>query len=263
MWEKVAKDLPMPWRAAEEMHWQLGKTELAQRAGVHPFSGMQEMSASSATAPGPGIALPTSFGVPLATLPPQSFGTSTLDSRRPPSISGIPTSLPMTTPILFSAQNPSSQTNFDLQHIPRGPVGIMPSPGPARRSMSSTTSPMMHARQSRRPSEYNSPRPRTVSEHGPMGSPGMLPVYSETSTSLPSLSHTLQYSTSPSDAQNVPRLPPVRFLAGADEHSPTENPAPTYEASSRSWPPAPRVRVVTPPTTNGSERAPGGSSHQA
>ncbi|KAH6621324.1 hypothetical protein B0J18DRAFT_411097 [Chaetomium sp. MPI-SDFR-AT-0129] len=38
MWAKVAEEMQVPWRAAEAMHWQLGETEMARRAGVVPFS---------------------------------------------------------------------------------------------------------------------------------------------------------------------------------------------------------------------------------
>ncbi|KAF5017108.1 hypothetical protein F66182_11009 [Fusarium sp. NRRL 66182] len=38
MWAKVAEELAVPWRAAEAMHWQLGETDMARRAGVIPFS---------------------------------------------------------------------------------------------------------------------------------------------------------------------------------------------------------------------------------
>jgi hypothetical protein len=38
MWAKVAEELAVPWRAAEAMHWQLGETDMARRAGVTPFS---------------------------------------------------------------------------------------------------------------------------------------------------------------------------------------------------------------------------------
>ncbi|KOS22956.1 snRNA-activating protein complex subunit 4 [Escovopsis weberi] len=38
MWAKVAEELQVPWRAAEAMHWQLGETDMARRAGVVPFS---------------------------------------------------------------------------------------------------------------------------------------------------------------------------------------------------------------------------------
>jgi hypothetical protein len=38
MWSQVAKEMNIPWRAAESMHWQLGEKEMARRAGVVPFS---------------------------------------------------------------------------------------------------------------------------------------------------------------------------------------------------------------------------------
>lgn len=38
MWAKVAEEMQVPWRAAEAMHWQLGETDMARRAGVTPFS---------------------------------------------------------------------------------------------------------------------------------------------------------------------------------------------------------------------------------
>ncbi|KAJ9141847.1 snRNA-activating protein complex subunit 4 [Pleurostoma richardsiae] len=38
MWAKVAEEMQVPWRAAEAMHWQIGETEMARRAGVVPFS---------------------------------------------------------------------------------------------------------------------------------------------------------------------------------------------------------------------------------
>ncbi|TAQ85146.1 hypothetical protein B7494_g6536 [Chlorociboria aeruginascens] len=38
MWSKVAEEMAVPWRAAEAMHWQLGESDMARRAGVVPFS---------------------------------------------------------------------------------------------------------------------------------------------------------------------------------------------------------------------------------
>ena len=38
MWAKVAEEMQVPWRAAEAMHWQLGESDMARRAGVIPFS---------------------------------------------------------------------------------------------------------------------------------------------------------------------------------------------------------------------------------
>ncbi|KAI9669909.1 MAG: hypothetical protein M1831_006945 [Alyxoria varia] len=60
MWEKVAKELNMPWRAAEDMHWQLGKHELAQRAGVTPFQAAGETGSTSSA--GSSSHIPTGYG---------------------------------------------------------------------------------------------------------------------------------------------------------------------------------------------------------
>lgn len=38
MWVKISKEMGMPWRAVEAMHWQLGEGEMTRRAGVKPFS---------------------------------------------------------------------------------------------------------------------------------------------------------------------------------------------------------------------------------
>ena len=38
MWAKIAKEMGIPWRAAEAMHWQLGEEDIARRAGTVPFS---------------------------------------------------------------------------------------------------------------------------------------------------------------------------------------------------------------------------------
>ena len=37
MWEKIAKEMQIPWRAAENMHWQMGEIDMAQRANVPVF----------------------------------------------------------------------------------------------------------------------------------------------------------------------------------------------------------------------------------
>ncbi|KAH9908094.1 hypothetical protein F4778DRAFT_462176 [Xylariomycetidae sp. FL2044] len=38
MWQKVAEEMGMPWRAVEGMHWALGEVDMARRAGVTPFA---------------------------------------------------------------------------------------------------------------------------------------------------------------------------------------------------------------------------------
>ena len=36
IWEKISKEMQLPWRAAEAMHWQIGEVEMAQRAVLSP-----------------------------------------------------------------------------------------------------------------------------------------------------------------------------------------------------------------------------------
>lgn len=38
MWAEVARDLGIPWRTVEAMHWIIDKQEMARRAGVTPFA---------------------------------------------------------------------------------------------------------------------------------------------------------------------------------------------------------------------------------
>jgi hypothetical protein len=54
MWAIVARELGVPWRAAESMHWHLGEQEIARRAGVTPFT----MAAASGRSPSSNMALP-------------------------------------------------------------------------------------------------------------------------------------------------------------------------------------------------------------
>jgi hypothetical protein len=37
MWEKIAKEMALPWRAAEAMYWQIGEIGMASRANVPVF----------------------------------------------------------------------------------------------------------------------------------------------------------------------------------------------------------------------------------
>ncbi|KAL9081379.1 MAG: hypothetical protein Q9157_000098 [Trypethelium eluteriae] len=50
MWEKVAKELCMPYRAAEAMHWHLGEHEMATRANV-PIFQLSNLSTSVPSVP--------------------------------------------------------------------------------------------------------------------------------------------------------------------------------------------------------------------
>lgn len=75
MWEKISKEMQLPWRAAEAMHWQIGEVEMAQRANVPVFhlAGQQgsatgqagpgsEGRASTSPSSGNGAALPGGMG---------------------------------------------------------------------------------------------------------------------------------------------------------------------------------------------------------
>jgi hypothetical protein len=37
MWDMIAKEMNLPWRAVESMHWHMGAEEMAQRANVAVF----------------------------------------------------------------------------------------------------------------------------------------------------------------------------------------------------------------------------------
>ncbi|GAB7340694.1 hypothetical protein MBLNU457_7082t1 [Dothideomycetes sp. NU457] len=47
MWEKIAKEMALPWRAAEAMHWQIGEVEMASRANVPVFHLAGQSSSTS------------------------------------------------------------------------------------------------------------------------------------------------------------------------------------------------------------------------
>lgn len=66
MWEKIAKEMQIPWRAAENMHWQMGEIEISNRANVQPFqlAGQQPSRFSErthSTSPPSGSAVPISM----------------------------------------------------------------------------------------------------------------------------------------------------------------------------------------------------------
>ena len=63
MWEKISKEMQLPWRAAEAMHWQIGEVEMAQRANVPVF----HLAGQHAT---PGLERESSIS------PPSANGTS-------------------------------------------------------------------------------------------------------------------------------------------------------------------------------------------
>lgn len=70
MWEKIAKEMQLPWRAAEAMHWQIGEVEMAQRANVPVFHlAGQQPSQAGAAADRTGSVSPSSATGPPSTMP--------------------------------------------------------------------------------------------------------------------------------------------------------------------------------------------------
>jgi len=61
MWEKIAKEMQLPWRAAEAMHWQIGEVEMASRANVPVFhlAGQSSSTSSQSSAAPSTINLPS------------------------------------------------------------------------------------------------------------------------------------------------------------------------------------------------------------
>ena len=60
MWANVAKELGVPWRAAEAMHWHLGEHDMARRAGTTPFT------MAAASGPSPSDIAAASLGEPTS-----------------------------------------------------------------------------------------------------------------------------------------------------------------------------------------------------
>lgn len=82
MWEEIARDMQMPWRAVEAQHWILGSENIANRAGVAPFPArtttMPSAGASRRIATYPGAPLLPSIG---HNSPPASYGQSAQNTR--------------------------------------------------------------------------------------------------------------------------------------------------------------------------------------
>ncbi|KAI0181367.1 hypothetical protein GGR52DRAFT_524012 [Hypoxylon sp. FL1284] len=49
MWRQIATEISQPWRTVEKMHWQLGESEMARRAGASVFN--PDFSTSSSEGP--------------------------------------------------------------------------------------------------------------------------------------------------------------------------------------------------------------------
>lgn len=89
MWEKVAKELCMPYRAAEAMHWHLGEHEMAARANV-PIFQLSNISTSVPPAP------QNTSSVSAPVMPPNYSGYPS--SAGPSPLASPPGTMPVTTP---------------------------------------------------------------------------------------------------------------------------------------------------------------------
>lgn len=80
MWEGIAKEMGVPWRTAEAMHWQLGELQMAERANVPLFQMAASTTNPLASAPPPATVNHQGLGYPL----PQTQPMQLQAQPRPP-----------------------------------------------------------------------------------------------------------------------------------------------------------------------------------
>ena len=215
----------MPWRAVEEMHWRMGRHELAQRAGVREFVATTDVPPPGST-PVTGIPITTSF-VPTAVYQPQpspyTSPQGTLTAAPPRTLAQTaspipPSSLPPLAPLSIPPQSIPSQTHqfIDPTRPPPAFTSGSRSPGHhAHRSSSSHPSPPRNpSHQSRRSgSDWGSPRRHALSSSR-LPSASMPPLEVRTHSTppppLPPLPKDLPGPTS--EPVHGMQLPPVRLL---------------------------------------------------
>ncbi|RMZ77974.1 hypothetical protein DV738_g4139, partial [Chaetothyriales sp. CBS 135597] len=96
MWSRIAEEMAMPWRAAEAMHWQMGETEMARRAGPGRTPSRGSTPRSAEPTPPPPSSLPSlpSLAELTAGLPAFSHSPvttpSTSTSQYPPTLAVTP-----------------------------------------------------------------------------------------------------------------------------------------------------------------------------
>jgi len=114
MWEKISKEMALPWRAAEAMHWQIGEIEMANRANVPVFhlAGQQSTSSSSAISEGRGSTSPSSVSGAVGPPPTSAFA---YPHNHPLPQLGLPYPPPISPEQLRLARSSSSESS---------PVGI-------------------------------------------------------------------------------------------------------------------------------------------
>jgi hypothetical protein len=128
MWEKIAKEMQLPWRAAEAMHWQIGEIEMAHRANVSVFHLAGQQGSNSSQGMGSDGGASTS---PTSAIHPTPSSTMTISHTHNHSLPQIP---PNTLPHPLSP----------VDHFRRNSVGSMSpngmGPGYLRRRADSTRS---------------------------------------------------------------------------------------------------------------------------
>lgn len=142
MWDKIARDMQLPWRAAEAMHWQIGEVEMAQRANVPVFhlAGGQP-SVGGASSAGPGDSRPSSTS-PASTTGPPPLPTSyshthnhslpQIPAPHPPHAAGSPGPLRQrrssgdSSPLGFGPRNRADSARSVLLSTPSGRQPALP-----------------------------------------------------------------------------------------------------------------------------------------
>ena len=247
----------MPWRAVEDMHWRMGRAELAQRAGVREFVATPDPSIPNST-PVTGVPITTSFG-PTISYPQQPDYTSSPQTYvpQPPRSTGQPSpvpphSLPPIAPNPAPTYGPAQQppTPFADTNRPAPIFGAAPR-SPASRSHHSgsslTNSPRLHSghRPHRSGSDVSSPRRRALStSRHATGS--MPPIESRSQQTPPPVLPTLKDISGPtSEPQQNMQLPSVRYLQEEVKDS-SRLPTPTLSgpSHSNSGPSRPHSRSV-------------------
>ena len=139
MWAPLAAELGIPWRAAEAMHWQLGESDMARRAGVTPFSLSNTSSASSAPSgmssmvppgsnlPGTGP-LPSPYAqyAPQYLAPQQQRPDMLFPSEYPPGPQMGPLPPQMGEPQMRDPRDPSMGQSSLAREVTEGRMGGLP-----------------------------------------------------------------------------------------------------------------------------------------
>jgi hypothetical protein len=100
MWARIAKEMNIPWKAVEAMHWIVGECEMERRASLTQCT----ISASAEPSPAlplPQVHLPSLTPLPPSPLPPPYHSIHHLHSATTPS--SLPTTLPSLAELIAGA----------------------------------------------------------------------------------------------------------------------------------------------------------------